>query len=55
MQSDISGSRWMSAFVLWSGLPDESSRRYREMQVSVRLVLSCEVRVVSAYAGGTCL
>jgi len=52
MQSDVSRSRRMPAAVLRPGLPDASAGRHREMQVPIRLVLSREVRNVSAHAGG---
>lgn len=42
----------MSITMLRSGIPDESPGRDREMQLSIRLVLSREVRAVSAQTGG---
>lgn len=52
MQSNIPWFGRMSITMLRSGIPDESPGRDREMQLSIRLVLSREVRAVPAQTGG---
>lgn len=52
MQSNVSWIGRMSIIMLRSGLPNESPRCDRKMQLSICLVLSREVRAVSTQTRG---
>lgn len=52
MQPDVPGAGRVPIAVLRPRLSDQSPGRVRDVQLPVRLVLSREVRAVSAQAGG---